>query len=173
MQRRIVLAILVVGLILSAIACGPSLEAEKTTPGTTTPPPAAAPKTFAVGDTVTIGDFKITVNKTRTNTGSEFFKPAAGHIWFIVECAIENLHAKDAQTVSSLLMFELVDKDGRSQKLSVFADTKGKLDGEIGVGRKMTGEIAWEVPSGAKGLELLFKPDPFRAGQAIFKLGNL
>jgi hypothetical protein len=70
-------------------------------------------------------------------------------------------------------MFKLVDADGRSCEWAIFAEAKGKLDGEIGVGRKMTGEVAYEVPVGAKGLELVFTPNPFLQGQAIFALGNL
>ena len=58
-------------------------------------------------------------------------------------------------------------------EFAIFADTRGTLDGELGVGRKMTGELAWEVPIGTEGLELLFTPELLQAGQAIFKLGDL
>lgn len=169
MRRFCAVSILVVCLLILVAGCGPTLEAEKTTPGTTTPPG----ETFAVGDTVSISNYRITVNKARTSTGTEFFKPASGYVWLIVECMLENTHATDPLAVSSLMMFELVDKDGRAMEGAFLADTKGKLDGELGAGRKMTGEIAWEVPVGTKGLELLFKPELFQAGQAIFKLGDL
>lgn len=136
------------------------------------PPPATAP--FTIGDTVRIGEFRITVNRTRIQTSGRFFSPPSGHVWFIVDCSLVNMHATAAQTVSSLLNFRLVDRDGRSQKLAVVGvDTRGALDGTLGAGRMMTGEIAWEVPTGARGLELIFQPDLFQPGQAIFALGDL
>ncbi|HSW09334.1 MAG TPA: DUF4352 domain-containing protein [Bacillota bacterium] len=173
MRTRSVLAILIVGVILSAaIACGPPLEPVKTPPGTAAPLPAVS-ETFTVGDEVVIGDFRITVTGTRTSAGAGLFSPAPGHVWFVVECVLENMHATNSQIVSSLMMFGLVDKDGRSMSHALTGDIRGQLDGELGVGRRMTGEIAWEVPVGSRGLELLFKPDLLRAGQAIFRLGDL
>lgn len=164
---------LILCLLIVVSGCGPALEAERIDPGEIVETPTSTtPEVFAIGDTVSIGDFRITVNKTRQSAGSEWFKPDEGHVWLIVECTIENAHSKEPQIVSSLLMFDLVDEDGRSMNTAIGPETKGRLDGEIGVGRKMTGELAWEVPVDAKGLELIFAPGVFQKGQAIFSLGD-
>ena len=149
------------------------LEAQLAAGGDPQDPSHEGPGTYEIGDSVVIDDFKITVNKVRKQTNGGFIKPDAGHVWFLVECTVENINATESQSLNDLRQFKLVDADGRSQEATIFADNKGALDGEVGVGRKMTGEVAWEVPIGTKGLELIFKPDPHKDGQVFIKLGDL
>jgi len=42
-------------------------------------------------------------------------------------------------------MFTLYDEDNYSKDMEFFANTKGSLDGELGAGRKMAGEVAFNV----------------------------
>jgi len=67
-------------------------------------------------------------------------------------------------------MFKLSDGEGYSYDQAFGADTKGSLDGELAPGRKMRGELAYEIPKDASGLELIFDADVWGSGQAIVKL---
>lgn len=53
---------------------------------------------------------------------------------------------------------------------SIGAETKGQLDGELGPGRKMSGQIAFELDTVEKNLEFIFEPNVFGSGQAIYKV---
>ena len=55
-----------------------------------------------------------------------------------------------------MIMFKVVDQDGRAMNQSIVDDANGQLDGTIGAGRKISGEYVVEVPTGATGLELQF-----------------
>lgn len=110
---------------------------------------------FNIGDTIELDKFKITVNEVKTTNGSDFIKPQEGNEFLYVDATVENISDKE-QTVSSVLMFKVVDKDGRAMKQTIVENANGQLDGTIGPGRKMTGEYVVEVPKDATGLELQF-----------------
>ena len=123
---------------------------------------------FNIGDTIELDKFKITVNEVKTTNGSDFIKPQEGNEFLYVDATVENISDKE-QTVSSVLMFKVVDKDGRAMKQTIVENANGQLDGTIGPGRKMTGEYVVEVPKDATGLELQF--DSSLAGnQVVVKL---
>lgn len=130
------------------------------------------PKIFKVGDAVQLKDFKITVNKVYTVAGDEFSKPQEGNEFLAVDCTVENTSDKE-QAVSSMMMFKVVDKDGRACEYSLLGQTAakaGQLDGTIGAGRKLTGVYVVEVPKGKKGLELVFEGALLTKGQVIVEL---
>lgn len=130
------------------------------------------PKTFKVGDTVELKDFKVTVNKVYTVKGDEFTKPQDGNEFFAVDCTVENI-SKEEKTVSSMAMFKVVDKDGRDCEYSITGVTAakaGQMDGNIGAGRKLTGVYVVEVPKGKKGLELVFDSTFIAKGQVVVQL---
>lgn len=122
---------------------------------------------FKVGDSVKFDDLKITLTKVR-KAKSDFMTPQNDQI-IAVELQIENTSDKP-QNVSSLLQMKLVDPDGRSYDMTITGNERGSLDGEIGPGRKMTGEIAFDVEKGDY-YEFLFE-NPFTTGQAIWKIEN-
>ena len=62
--------------------------------------------------------------------------------------------------------FKLFDEEGYSQEIGIFADTRGSLDSEIGTGRSMRGEIAFDAYESGM-YEFIFE-NPFTSGQAIF-----
>ncbi|WP_373899653.1 DUF4352 domain-containing protein [Haloimpatiens sp. FM7315] len=129
-------------------------------------------KTFKVGDVVQLKDFKITVNKVYTVSGNEFAKPKDGNEFIAVDCTVENI-SKEEQAVSSLIMFKVVDKDGRACEYSMTGQTAanaGQMDGKVGVGRKMTGVYVVEVPKGTTGLELEFDSSLLSNGQVVVTL---
>ncbi|WP_415321431.1 DUF4352 domain-containing protein [Clostridium perfringens] len=126
-------------------------------------------ETFKVGDTIQTKDFKITVNKVETSEGGEFVKPKDGNEFIKVDITIENT-SKEEQNVSSMIMFKVVDKDGRSYNQAIVEDQNGQLDGKVGSGRKLTGEYVVEVPKGATGLQLEFDSSLLTGGQVIVDL---
>ncbi|HAT4156624.1 Telomeric repeat-binding factor 2 [Clostridium perfringens] len=126
-------------------------------------------ETFKVGDTIQTKDFKITVNKVETSEGGEFVKPKDSNEFIKVDITIENT-SKEEQNVSSMIMFKVVDKDGRSYNQAIVEDQNGQLDGKVAPGRKMTGEYVVEVPKGATGLQLEFDSSLLTSGQVIVDL---
>lgn len=126
-------------------------------------------ETFKIGDTIQTKDFKITVNKVETSEGGEFVKPKDGNEFIKVDITIENT-SKEEQNVSSMIMFKVVDKDGRSYNQAIVEDQNGQLDGKVGPGRKLTGEYVVEVPKGATGLQLEFDSSLLTGGQVIVDL---
>ena len=146
--------------------CGETTEPKK---ATTEPAETKQQQIFKIGERVEMGEFVITVNSVKDSQGSEFLKPAAGHVYKIVDCTIENL-SDEAEVISSLMMFKMADSKGYNYNVTIADSSKPSLDGELGPGRKMRGEIAFEVPTDATGLELIFEPDFLGFGQAIFKL---
>jgi len=124
---------------------------------------------FKVGDTVAMGDLEFTINSVRFDEGSEYFKPDEGKKWLVADCTVTN-NSEESTTISSMLMIRLFDSEYYSQEMSLFADTKGSLDGELGAGRTLRGEVAYEVDASETAWELIFEPNFFGFGQAIFNL---
>ena len=122
---------------------------------------------FAIGDTVKMGDIQLTVNSARWDKGNSFSKPEKGQKWLVLNCTIENTGEESLQ-VSSLLMFKLYDMLAYARDYEIFADTKGSLDGEVSPGRKIRGEVAFNVDADQDTWEFIFEPNVFGYGQAIF-----
>ncbi len=135
-------------------------------------PVVEGPKIYKVGDVVKLSNFQIKVNKTFIVKGDEQNKPSQGNEFLAVDCTIENNSSKE-QSISSMMMFKVVDKDGRACDLSitgVMAAKSGQLDGIVGAGRKMTGAYVVEVPKGTTGLQLEFDGSLLSSGQIIVQL---
>lgn len=127
-------------------------------------------KDFKVGDTVKLNDYTVKVNKVYVyKSTNEFMVPKAGKEYFAVDCTITNTSSIE-QIVSSMLMFKVVDKDGRACEYAISGEGGGQLDGTVGAGRKMTGVYTVEAPKGATGLELEFDASFISSGQVIVKL---
>lgn len=172
----IILALIVIGGIGSAIGGD---KPTKVSQGTNTSNKPAEKedkknetKTFKVGDVVQLKDYKITVSKVYNVAGNDFAKPKDGNEFIAVDCTIENI-SKEEKTISSMMMFKVVDKDGRACEYSLTgltAANAGQLDGTIGAGRKISGVYVVEVPKGKTGLELQFDSSLITGGQVIVTL---
>ncbi len=132
---------------------------------------APATETFSIGDTVKMGDLEFTLKGARWDQGDQFMKPDQGERWLVLDCEIENRSDKST-SISSLLMFTLYDEDNYSMDMEFFANTKGSLDGELGAGRKMAGELAFNVEEGQSTWEFIFEPNVFGFGQAIYVIAE-
>lgn len=138
-----------------------------TTQATTAVPKSSENK---IGDSVKSGKAIFTVNSVREIEPTEFIKPADGSIYYAVDVTIENTGSKSL-AASSLLMFKIVDSDSYSYTITIGPEIKGQLDGEIAAGRKLRGELAFEIPKTSKGLELEIDPSVWSFGdKIIYKL---
>jgi hypothetical protein len=126
-------------------------------------------ETFKIGDSVKAGNLIFTVNSTRTDAGGEFIKPDEGKIYYIIDVTVENT-GDEPESVSSLMMFKLIDSDGYNYSVTFGPETQGQVDGEISAGRKLRGELVYEIPEDTEGLELEIDPTVFGSGQIIVEL---
>ena len=173
---KIILGLFGLFIIISIISSGgndkPTVVSNTSTKNVTVATPVAKPvepTSFKVGDTIKLNDYTVKVNSASVvKNSNEFIVPKAGNEFFAVDCTITNT-SNSEQTISSLMMFKIVDKDGRACEMSIGGEG-GQLDGSIGAGRKMTGVYTVEAPKGTTGLELEFDGSLFSAGQIIVKL---
>lgn len=172
------LMLLVCLLMIVGVGCGETVEpASEPAEPDPAPAPAQEPEeqtqteVFDIGDRVRMGDLLITVNEVRTSAGSEWQTPDDGQVFMCIDITVENDGDEPAH-ISSLLQFDLVDVEGYSMDHSIYLDARGSVDGEIGAGRRMRGEIAWSVPLDAEGLELVYTASLVSSGQAVFRIGD-
>lgn len=66
-----------------------------------------------------------------------------------------------------MLQTNLYSAESYAQSLTIVTDAKGQLDGEVGAGRKLAGEVVFDVEA-SDFYEFIFS-DPFKSGQAIWK----
>lgn len=111
---------------------------------------------LSIGDTAKVGDAEVTVHGFRTGTGNEIVSPAAGSVWIIVDATVRNT-GDDAYNLSSLLQTAVRDSGGREYDVTIGpTDLQGQLDGTIPPGDILRGEVAFEVPENATGLQFVF-----------------
>ena len=104
---------------------------------------------------------EFTAIKTRISSGSDYMKAQEGFEYLVIEINLKNQN-KEAFSVSSMMNFELKDKEGRTLNQNYFVDVDGELDGSIYPNEQMTGEVAYEVPKDGSALYLYFKTDYFQ-----------
>lgn len=141
----------------------------KPTTAASTQPEKSKTQIFKIGDVVKLKDYKVTVNKIRTDNGGEISKPKDGDQYLYVDCTIENI-SNEQKSISSVMMFKVEDSDGRSYEQTIPEHQNGQLDGNVSAGQKMTGEYVCEVPQGKTGLKLVFDGSLFTGGQIIVQL---
>ena len=164
--NTILLVLLIILFSIISLGC-----VENTTPELVENPSTTTPtaQSFNIGDTVDMGNFRITVNGIGWDAGDEFFKPEIGEDWILIDATIENID-NEVQIVSSLLMFSLIDNEHFSRDMEIFANTAGSLDGELSIGRKMRGEVAFVVKESQTEWEFIFNPNIVGFGQAIYTI---
>lgn len=124
---------------------------------------------FNMGDTVKMGSLEYTVHGVRTDKGSDIFGADEGNKYVYIDVTVENI-GNEEEHVSSLMQFSLVDMDGVSQDIAIGADGKGSVDGSIGSGRKLRGELTYEVNEGLSEAELEIDGALLSSGIAVFAL---
>ncbi|WP_026691132.1 DUF4352 domain-containing protein [Alteribacter aurantiacus] len=120
---------------------------------------------LGMGDTVNFNGLHVTVKEVRQYEGDGDWVTPDNDYFLILDVSIENTTDESAN-ISTLMQMSLVDPSGYSQDMDIFVDTRGSLDGEVGAGRTMAGEISFDVEE-AEFYEFIFE-DPFMSGQAIW-----
>jgi hypothetical protein len=149
---------------VDSVAAAETTNVEATEPVETEAVEEVAELDLGIGDTVKFDGLEVTLNSVHTSMGADFFEPDNAY-YVVLNVSISNTTDK-SEHISSLMNFKLVDEEGYSQEIGIFVDTKGSLDGEIGAGRSMRGEIAFDAYE-SDTYEFIFE-NPFTSGQAIF-----
>lgn len=171
--RKVFLMLLALLILAVMLGCGAThrparVETPPSEPETPPTPEEPQLETYFLGDTVAISVWEITVNSARF-ASSELFSPEPGEEWLAIDITLKNTGVEE-EAVSSLMQFELVDQDHYKADLAIWADGRGSLDGSLGAGRTMRGEIAFVILEDHNAWELIFTPEFWDKGQAIFKI---
>ncbi|NEQ28703.1 MAG: DUF4352 domain-containing protein [Microcoleus sp. SIO2G3] len=129
------------------------------------PSPISLPKTtYEIGKPISIKDknlnLEFKVNGIREHQGKGAIKPNQGRKWIVVSTTITN--KGQTPQIISVVSFGLIDSKNNQYEVALLA---GALDdvqsptGQLSPGNEQQGEVAFEVPEGAKELKLLFKPN--------------
>src|SRR5699024_5309556 len=103
----------------------------------------------------------------RIEPGGDFDEPE-NEQFVVVNLTAENKSDEEAN-VSSMMNVELYDEEGYSYSTTILMEgTKGQFDGSIPTGKKLRGEIPFDVPA-SETYELHFS-DPFQSGKAIWTI---
>jgi hypothetical protein len=167
-----VIIVLVVLAIIGSAANGGKSDTQSVTPGTSTSPAPEEKTEYAVNEPATVDQRTVTVTNVHRNysTGNPYLTPESGKEFVVVTVEITN---NSQETLSyNTFDFKMQDSNGVQQSESLTALSDGKLNsGSLAPGGKVTGKLAYEVPSGDKGLKLLFQnPSLFSNKVITFKL---
>ena len=130
---------------------------------------------FSVGDTVRLGDLHVTVNGVRASLGDSFWTPEEGNYFIYVDVTFRN-EGNQPEVISSLVQMEIRDAEGRLYNVdfsAASANTSSSLDGEIGPGGILRGEVGYQLPTSATELTWRFSGDLLRLGQVVVALGTV
>ncbi|MFA5030369.1 MAG: DUF4352 domain-containing protein [Patescibacteria group bacterium] len=113
---------------------------------------------YAVGDTVKISDYTMTINKIerKWQSPANYDKPESGREYVLAEVTITN-EGKSSISYNTF-DFKMQDSNG-VQKTEAYTMATNKLNsGDLAPGGKITGNLVYDVPLDATGLKLLFNP---------------
>lgn len=126
---------------------------------TQTKQPSKTPaKSAAIGEMISLGKYRFTVNGVRNAVGDSISKPKPGKKYLIINATVENQGQKQ-EPLSSIFLFALTDSTNQKYKRVITTEAKGNLDSNLDPGKKLQGEIAFEVPNDAKNLLLVLRGD--------------
>ena len=186
MKKKIAVMCLCGALILSFAAC--SGESDKNTSdssitsATETPEaeisatetPAAENASLGMGDTGEAAGVSVTLNSITETTGSDLIKPSDGNVFILCNFTIQNNSDTDL-TISSMLCFEAYCDDA-SISLDLMglstdeAKQAGQLDGDVAVGKNLSGVVVYQVPSDYSKIEISVKPNPLNDETVDFEV---
>lgn len=128
-------------------------------------------ETFNIGDTVKLGDWSVQVYGIQDPLvpTNGYITPAAGNRFVQVDTEVTN-HSDKAEMVSSMACFDLRDSDNKRYTIAITGESTGLLDGEVAPGASLRGNLDYEVPDSATGLQLHFKCDFLSSGSAVINL---
>ncbi|GAK03937.1 hypothetical protein JCM19037_2298 [Geomicrobium sp. JCM 19037] len=126
-------------------------------------------ESISIGDTMNFDGLQITLNDAYTSAGSDWETPENDH-YVILDLTIENT-TDEAANISTMMQMSLQDGEGYTHNSTIYTETTGSLDGEIGPGRDNRGEVPFDVNASDE-YEFIFE-NPFTSGQAIWTITDL
>lgn len=139
----------------------------------TAEPTVAPPTSYKVGDIISIGDVVLVVLGWNNPPGNEVIRPDAGNVFVAVDVMLVNQSASPI-AVTPVLQMELRDETFQAYTVdlsAVLANGGGSPDGEINPGERIRGDVGFQVPQTATGLELVFDASLWGTGKLFIELG--
>lgn len=164
MKRILVFCVLV----LAALACGQNVTPQKADPQQV----AAPPKAFKIGESIDAGAVTLTVNGVTSPPGDEFTKPDAGNKFLLVDLSFTNKSQQSAH-ISSILQMSLKDGTGQAYKSDLKAMTMSpgaSPEGELAPGETIRGQLGFQVPANATGMQFVYDASLFGSGKVFVEL---
>lgn len=143
---------------------------ESTSAEETTPPQETDDQELGVGDSVEAEGVSVTLNDVRSLPETDFDDLSSDEEYLATDLTLENV-SEETIAVSSLLEFVLKDGEGYSADQTIHTEQRQLSEGDIAPGERTSGEIVYEVPSGAEGLQLDF--NPLGGETYIWSIGDL
>jgi hypothetical protein len=114
---------------------------------------------FKVGETIQMGDYKLTVNEVKKSSGGDFDKPKDGMEFVIVKVTIEN--AGKEKISYNPFDFKMANSQGQitDQTFTTIDSSTHLNSGELAPGGKVSGTIPFEQPKGDNKLQLQYQPN--------------
>ena len=101
---------------------------------------------------------EISLNTAKFGKGQAYFEPDNGR-YLVLNFTFTNT-SSESVNISSLTSFELQGSDLYKYSTTLWAELQGYLDGDIGPGKSLRGEVAFDVPSLPK-YEIRFREEMF------------
>lgn len=166
----LLIAVAVIIVIAAAAGSGDSSEnSEQTggTPQTTTSEKTQTKEVYSVGETATLKDASITVNKVTKSQGSEFNRPKSGYEFVVVEVTIKN---SGTSTISyDPFDFSMQNSQGNITSTSFSTvDDDWLQSGQLASGGTVTGTISFEEPVNDSELTLIYQGSLWSSSQLKF-----
>lgn len=128
---------------------------------------AAVGQVFKIGQPVALGTWQVTALSAKNpyKPTKSYEKPDAGMKYVTVDTQVVN-NGTESGTVSSIACFTMRDNTGQEYTEALLTSVPKPPDGEVAPGGKIRGTLSYQVPTGAKGLLLVFKCELFSSGSA-------
>jgi len=171
------LKVFLVVVILASWACGSPTDTNTTIIGAGTEAPAGATSEALpigqVGDRVESGGIALTLNSVSTATRiDDLWTPDDGNVFVVVDVTVENVDRDSA--AYNPLYFSIKDSDGFEYTTAIAAPDPTLKSGDLPLGDKTRGNVAFELKEGATGLVMSYEPLVLLGGyqEIRFNLGD-
>ncbi len=168
---RRILVTSVAGLAVAATVASGSDEPAQKVDGPAGAAAAGEVETFTLGDYVQVGDWTVVAHGVTDPLAptNEFLAPDPGNRWVGVDVEVTNTDDQ-AKTVSSVMCFELVDSTNRSYDITLTGSGSSSMDGSVNPGGSLRGDVEFEIPQDATGLQLKFDCDLLSSNSVLIDL---
>ncbi len=105
------------------------------------------------GKIILANTLQFTIGAARLSSGDEGLQPKKGDLFLLITARVDN-EGTDTQSISPVMVFQLADTNGNRYSPQVISATDQQLDGNVGPGRTLNGQLRFEVPEEADRYQL-------------------